>query len=687
MTKAEPSASDTASVPRYLAELERALARLLGVARALEAAPASAADVRPAAQRLQSTFGHVFDAYDQRSDPLRATRAAIQSIDESLAELPALAADDPPLADLAAPLEEARTALQIAEERYGRVPPELAPPRDLTASGDVPGFHQVVRASLTPVLSVASPLPAPEPASEEAPPPKTFEEMERRFEGLRERAAERRAAAEAIAKDRKEERDARSARTEPALPPPGYTPGHHCAITREELARRRTRDCFEEVAMLGMQRAPLLGDPWRSAAVLEKRMLAAVDAIAALGPTAIAHLEPLVMDSPAKDPSRGFALAMVAGCLEGRDALGAAERVFRVLGPGAVEVRHAVGGALKLVPHPGLGALLRQWLDDADDGVRATAIEVLAYREDATADELTRAAKDPSSIVRAAALPGAGVLRVAELPQLLAGAREDGDGRVLTAAWEAMALSGDPAAADAPVEHLSGEHAAEAALAVAIAGQQRHAETLLERLRETSERHLAIALGWAGLIEGVPALIGLLEKGDDELALSSAFALNRITGAELFDDVDLPVEKVDVQDVDVPDVPVDQAPPPLAQVVSDPRDLPSDGSPDRMRLPTVRPEVWKAWWAKHGSQMDGALRHRRGRPYSPLVSLLELDDYLLTPPERSLLQRELVVRSGRWVRLDPHDFVPVQEAALRAWNEAIGSASFAGGSWSRAARR
>ena len=35
--------------------------------------------------------------------------------------------------------------------------------------------------------------------------------------------------------------------------------------------------------------------------------------------------------------------------------------------------------------------------------------------------------------------------------------------------------------------------------------------------------------------------------------------------------------------------------------------------------------------------------------------------------ERRWLMRELVVRTGQFVRFDPHDFVAVQEEALAAW--------------------
>ncbi|MEJ7729665.1 MAG: hypothetical protein WKG00_10640 [Polyangiaceae bacterium] len=59
-----------------------------------------------------------------------------------------------------------------------------------------------------------------------------------------------------------------------------------------------------------------------------------------------------------------------------------------------------------------------------------------------------------------------------------------------------------------------------------------------------------------------------------------------------------------------------------------------------------------------------------------------------TPVERSALQLELVVRTGSSaVRLQPHDFVVVQEEAIRAWEEPATRASGSAGGWLRPLRR
>ena len=80
-------------------------------------------------------------------------------------------------------------------------------------------------------------------------------------------------------------------------------------------------------------------------------------------------------------------------------------------------------------------------------------------------------------------------------------------------------------------------------------------------------------------------------------------------------------------------------------------------------------------------------KYRRGSLYTPTVSLWELDAWPVTPVERRWLQRELVVRTGHFVRFDPHDFVAVQELALQAWAPIAQRMSGNAGSFTRPMRR
>ncbi len=677
------------ALPRWLLALERAHAQALRAARTLEATPSKVGDLAPAARPIEEALAALYGAFDRRADPLAATRDAETALDRAVAALGPLAERDRVLADASAWLRDARKVLGVAEERFARVPPELPEIAELRASGDVPTLHRLERPSIAATIRLGPPPdPEPAPLPPPLPPPTTPAELTRRVAELADRAEARRREAEARRAERR--RSVRAAPEEPPDPPPGFARGRFAALTEPQRLAARLRDCFEEVAMIGMQRAPLLGDPWRTALVLERRMLRAIDAIAALGPAALARIEPMVLDAPAKDPSRGFAAAMILGSFDGRDALGAAERILRHLGPADPEVAASFAGALKLVPHPALPVALRTWLGDADGAVRALAVDVLAYRGWITPSELFAAAADPSPVVVAAALPALGLSRPPDLAALLEGPLAHAEPAVREAAWTALALAGHPRAAEAleaEVFSPAGSRlASRAAVALAIVAEDREASRLIEAMRAEPTSALVVAAGWTGSPEAVPALIEVLRHKDAAIQLSAAYALERITGARLYEDVLVPPEKIDVPEVEEPDV-GDDEPAPLARVVSDPRDLPSDGAADVMSQPTVRVERWMAHWRDRGPSYKPAARYRRGRPYTPRVSLFELDALPLTPAERRLLQRELVVRTAQHVRFDPHDFVEVQVESLRAWGPIAEATSSTPGSWARPIRR
>jgi hypothetical protein len=189
------------------------------------------------------------------------------------------------------------------------------------------------------------------------------------------------------------------------------------------------------------------------------------------------------------------------------------------------------------------------------------------------------------------------------------------------------------------------------------------------------------AVGWAGLVEAVPALIGLLESEEEGVPLAAGAALERLLGANL-------IEKIEVMPEEIEDVPVvdpDPDPPPgrLAALVSDPRDMPSAGSPETLEVPTADPAKWRAHWAEHGRRYDPKLRLRRGNPYSPSVSLYELDRLPLSVEDRRRLHRELAARTGKLTHFDPHDFVVVQEQSLADWGALVKASVETPGSWGR----
>jgi hypothetical protein len=675
--------------PQWMVDLERAHDQLRHGARLLENGAQPVIDLAPAARALEKTFGAIYDAFDERQNRLHATRAALASLDQVVGALTPGASLDAAIGFSLEYLREAKKSLLAADER---LVPLVARPRgaapDIRASIDVPRLHEVDRPSLMPLLKVPG-MPPPEVEPPALPPigkPQTFEELKTAIEELKKRAEARSEAREKRKREEQERQaEERAARGEEESPK-GFVPEIPPAISEPNFLHQRVRECFEEVAMIGMQRAPLLGDPWRSSLVLERRMLAALDAIAAMGPPALAALEPLVLDAPAKDPSRVFGIAMVLGCLAGRDALAAAERVFLAFELSDPEHAVQLAGALKLVPHPLLPLTIRTFLGDSDPAHRALAIDVLAYRGMASADELARAAMDAPE-VRIAALPWFALTGHPGVREAIDGALASDDIAVREAAWHAMAVSGHPQAGTALRRELEGDHAERAALALSVIGDARDAETILGLAQKTQARPFVTALGWSGAGAAIVPLMGFLRSKDEEVQLTAAYALDRITGAGLWEDATIDPEEIMVPDVPEPDVGEPPPPAPLAQLVSDPRDVPGDGAPERIKRPSVRYDRWRAWWQQASSRFAPTTRFRRGYPYTPAVSQRELDLFPCTPGERRMLQRELVARTGGYVRFDPHDFVTVQEESVKAWEPVAHHASSQPGSWTLPGRR
>jgi hypothetical protein len=684
----DPAPAD--ETPRWLLALESAHDLALRAGRALETAPPSGADLRPAARAIEDAIASIYAAIDGSDDGALATRAAASSLDLAGKMLAPFLGLDAALPLVRGWFDEARAALAVAEERFSRVAPEPPPaPFPLRASKDVPTLHRLDREAISPILRVAEPLKSPPEDPPALPPPASVAELRVTLVEVRRRAeearADRRAREDARARARAEKK-AKAIADENAEPLPGFARGRFVALSPGAQIAERTRECFEEVAMIGVQRAPLLGDPWRVARVLEDRILASIDAVAAMGSPALDHLEPLVLDAPAKDPSRGFALTMILGCIDGRDCLGAVERVLHHLGPADPETARHVGGALKLIPHPSLPRLLRGLLASTDPACRAIAIDVLAYRGLATSTELAAAASDPSPLVAAAALPPLALALPDGAGTALEPARDHDDPLLREAAWLAMLYGNHPHLTEVLTAELDGPRAHRAALPLAIAGNERDAARLIDLLRASPTPSLVTAVGWAGSPDGVPLLIDLLGHEDPVIQLGAAYALDRLTGARLYDTVELPPEAIDVPDVEEPDVGEPKGPS-LSRMVSDSRDRPSEGAGDTATLPTIRADRWRAYWIEKGASYRLTARYRRGSPYTPTVSLWELDTWPVTPVERRWLQRELVVRTGQLVRFDPHDFVAVQELALQAWAPVAQRMSGSPGAWARPMRR
>jgi hypothetical protein len=630
-------------------------------------------DLREAAVAVERALSASYDAYDHRDERLGALRRAAT---EALAAEGALESSTPLLTAAMRALEQARAHFAEADRLLASRPPERrpGPAAELHASGSVPRLHELDRPSLAPRIRITEMRPVvEEPTHELLPKPKTFEELAARVAELQARAAKQLEQRPSAVKDDKQ-------RAQVEAPPPGFGPDIPKAISELELIRDRTRELLEEVAMVGIQRAPLLGDPWRSAAILDQRMLRAIDAVVSMGPRALGLVEELALDAPLKDGAHLFGVAMILGSVRGRDALAAAERVFLDYESVDPSARDGLGAALKLSPHEIVPLALRTLLADSDARHRALAIDVLGYRGLASEAELSAAAAG-EPLVAAAALPHLAVVRTPALRELVDAALGRDDPALHKAAWIAGAIGNHPRICETLRGALANR---DAALLLALTGDGRDASLLLERMRAEPTTALIDAVGWAGDAAAFAPLLTLLEHDDEKLRLSAAYALERLTGAELHADVEIEAEDILLDEPPDPDVGEHV---PLRLAVSDPRDRPPPPAKETIVHPTTEPAVWRQWHKVHGESLRPGKRVRRGKPYTPSVSLTELDAALCTPAERRALQRELCIRTGGFVRFDPHDFVPIQEAALEAWAPLAQRGSSQPGSWHRPAPR
>ena len=616
-------------------------------------------DVGSAAKQVELAFRRLYDLLDGRGEPNEALAATLAAVDAARGSL---TADAGPVEQARGLLDQLRMALgQATLPAIGATEPEHHP---ALASLELPRLQQQARPSLGPKLRIA-PAEATEAAAfEPLPPPTTHEELETYGQRQREHIEAHLAAVKAappVAESEDENEDASAAAAAP-------------------FVSKWARECFDEVAMLGDQRQPLLGDDWRTTRDIEERLLWTLDAFASLGPQALQQVETLVLDAPAPDPLRTFAAGLLLGCVAGRDTLGLAERIARAQAADPAALR-CFGDALLLAPHPNVTTLLRSWLGESDPDYRAAATRVLAARGLLTETELSACAQDRPEIAALVLVPMA-LTAHPDLDQLLPSALESPRRRLRLAAWQALALTSRRDAVALLGQHLSGELGDEAALLLAALGSRNDANVITQRALHAPTAEALEAVALSGHIGAVEGLIGLL-RGDEDVALGAARALERITGAGLLADVEIEAEKLDPPELPEQDTGGFEGPPaqPLSQLVSNPRFMPAEPDPDVLELPAPDPDLWAAWWSEHRDDFPADRRHRSGQLYTPLVAHAELAGPLLTRGERRHVGIELRALSKQDHGFDVGAFVVQQEQTLERWQAELAALSSNPGAW------
>lgn len=386
-----------------------------------------------------------------------------------------------------------------------------------------------------------------------------------------------------------------------------------------DFRRRAVIECLGTLGTLRTAREPLAGETWLTPLASERRLLAQVDAIVGLGPTALAQAVDLALDPDVPDPARVFASLFVLGCVDGPGWLKPLQTLFVGAATRHPEEMSAAIEALSLSPHAHLDRAMTPLLVHAEARVRAAAVRVLSFRGTLAADDWQAALADPSPGVVAAAA-------WAPMPRLPAGRAEAALGPLLHSPQEPIAL---------PVLRAGLGH----------------------RLRVAYRRAAEIAddrPGWADALN-VLAMFGVASDTERiAAAIASPAPLPGLRAAGTLGHIAL-----------VPD---------LVAALERPDLAPADAVEARMSLWKIAgialadgqdAAAARTLWERRAPHFSPHLRYRGGRPLNPAV----LVALLRHGPVQRLARQDLYLELGAATasaapRFNAYDFVAVQAAAL-----------------------
>jgi hypothetical protein len=360
----------------------------------------------------------------------------------------------------------------------------------------------------------------------------------------------------------------------------------------------------------------------------ERRLLAQVNAILALGPAALERVRAMSLDADVPDPGRVFAALFVLGCAEGHRWLDPAHDIFLAAAVRNPNEAAAAIEAASLCPNSHIATRLAPLVDDERPRVRASVIRVLAFRGALSEAQWNNALVDSDLGVQASALSAplraydAGACERALRPSLV---RDDNETLTRLALRAGLSLGVDGAYVRAREIARTNPERAGAADLLALAGDLANS-----RVRDMLDGPHVIEGARAAAISGspelVPDLLEVLNRTDvsPETRMMASQALATITGLG-FTAVENATQALNL-------------------------------------------------WSQHSAGFRACARYRHGRCWSPDVLL---DSLRTGPGERSVRQDtyfELqVATQSRVPRFSAYDFVGVQAESLRNIERWIGS--------------
>jgi HEAT repeat protein len=179
-----------------------------------------------------------------------------------------------------------------------------------------------------------------------------------------------------------------------------------------------------------------------------------------------------------------------------------------------------------------------------------------------------------------------------------------------------------------------------------------------------------LALGLLGDPAAVPALLKNLR--DEPLAERAAMGLHLITGADLFESVDVPIEEASEPDDD--------------EDAGEPGSVAQPATVPRQR-PIQDPAIWNAWWEDNRRGFAEGTRYRAGEPASPAALVAALRAEHLPTYVRQLAGDELAIRYACDVPFESDWFVRDQLRSIGEMETWAMAGAFQPGAWYLAGRR
>lgn len=367
---------------------------------------------------------------------------------------------------------------------------------------------------------------------------------------------------------------------------------------------------------------------WEALEGPEGRILAHLEAMRAEAHPALScALACLSEDIPEMWCAAGFAMPALAGGLE---------PVVEAFVESDSAVRVELARGLRHASSPGLAQALSQRLPSLSEDACADALDVLAFRAEGEQVSLIRLLRHPDMRVRAAAARACGALGTREVARALADAAEAPDeaGTEALAAWMLL----DPLGAHGPCRKACQSSRASPRLLQRLAalGQAADLEVLETAAIDLDLAPSALAaMGILGAPASIPFLLQKLEPAPTPVRAAIAWALERITGAGLWEERPADTEHS-----------LDEETPAL------------------LRWPSEDAARWRAWYRREGHALSRYPRIRGGRPVTRQVLQEELMNPATPVAARAEAFEVLMLQLRAPLRFHPEWFVHLQESAL-----------------------